>query len=513
MMKTYSLVTPSCKILGGGEKVFSDHLLLQHHDQHKQHQDHHQRADIMIDPPAGLLAGQAVMADRVKYYPLSCTDEDQYRNKKICWLSPCMIEHSPPRHYKNLLKSSFDSCSFTSKSNTEVTTNKTNKKNTVNNDTENDSATSSTSHELLPFVMMNTCTQSKSPSTLYCHQVVASSNTLNSESLLQTYIEHHETLASHDHQDAVEICRGAAALCMMKRDLQLGVGSNAYNQRHGITAVHHDYDSSDMESSSDCSDSNDIYFVQHKHKRQEGTDTETNKGITSSISNPFGEGHRTQKRQKTSSTTRQQMSTTTNNQSSMSSSLLPSSLALASDHQHVNKLHAFVRSELLELFQVPFHQHGDHDEEEQDEYDHDVACDSTDPSSSTTNAKNTVPSLPSSRRITRNTLCKSNRESLKPNKIPHTSSPRHFPGRVGLRCVYCANVPKKNQQAMPYFYPKGLSDLYRSTCTWQRVHFKNCSYIPSSVKRKYYNLKESDKVSFMTVTKYLLFCMSSFLFN
>jgi hypothetical protein len=482
MMETYSLFTPSsCKmILGPTEQWISDE---RHQHPQRQHYD-----DNIMSPDS---AGHVAVAKRFIFHPLSSTHKDQHRKNSVSWLSPCVVvEHHDHQNFKF-----FDSSSTTTNSGTSVnSTTNTNKKTSTDDATEND-RTTTTNHEPFAVMVMNNEENSKrSPSALSCHQVLVSSNKmLTSESLLQTYIQDHKMLASHDHQDAVEICKGAAALCLMKQDQRVGVGSNSYNDRYGIPGIsdNDDYDSSDQESG-DWYNSSKLHLVQNKHSRQ-GTDVETDQDITNLSSSPLGKSRRDivtcmsctapNKRQKTSGPPfePETLATRSTNQTSRKSPhclLLPTSLALPSDHHNVNKLHAFVRSELLELFQVPFHQHDDHDEEHIDQQD-----------------LHTATSM-SSRRSTRNTQCKNTqRESLKPNKIAHVSSPRHFPGRVGLRCVYCASVPKKNQQAMPYFYPKGLSDLYRSTCTWQRVHFKNCSYIPSSVKRKYYNLKESDKVS------------------
>lgn len=503
MMKTYSLIDSSYKIIGNDDKTQA--YSYSHFEDHGRHASSSSCPGIIIDsPPVGQLFGETATVNRLLFYPLnSSNQEQQCRENATCCLSPFVVPHDHPANAAGTGSTTAQNLKSRSP-NSGVTTTGTNKNNTIADVAENDCTSD---EDPCPVIKTNNTTNKSLGSSLsYCHQEKAC-KTLNSESLLHQYIQEHEILVPHDHQDAVEICKGAAALCLMKQDMQVGFGSNAYNQRYGLTTSIHEcnyYDSSDQEESGDCSDlSNNIYLFKNKYKR-EGTVMERNQDGTHLRSSPLGEGHKnsivalmnrntTQKRQKTMDAPRQQSSSATSNQrTTMSSrSLLPTSLALASDHRHVNKLHAFVRSELLELFQVPFHQYDedydDDEEEEQDEYDHDNSCSSA-PSS---NAKNTT-TLLLSRRRTRNTPCKTTRESFKA-KTSYASSPRHFPGRVGLRCVYCANVPKKDQQSMPYFYPKGLSDLYRSTCTWQRVHFKNCSYIPSSVKRKYYNLKESDK--------------------
>ncbi|KAL3906444.1 MAG: hypothetical protein SGILL_009269, partial [Bacillariaceae sp.] len=66
--------------------------------------------------------------------------------------------------------------------------------------------------------------------------------------------------------------------------------------------------------------------------------------------------------------------------------------------------------------------------------------------------------------------------------------------RVGLRCVHCGCLPKSKRGAstMSAFYPKSVEDLYRAVCTWQRIHFKACQYIPDNVKEEYFYLKDVD---------------------
>jgi hypothetical protein len=101
---------------------------------------------------------------------------------------------------------------------------------------------------------------------------------------------------------------------------------------------------------------------------------------------------------------------------------LPKSLALPTDSNHINKLHQFVRSDLLEIIQ------------EQD--------------------------------------------------------------RIGFQCTFCKH--SKNPTQLHKIFPKCLENasaggLYRSVCTWQRVHFKACKDVPKAFKKKYDLLKEADK--------------------
>ena len=129
-------------------------------------------------------------------------------------------------------------------------------------------------------------------------------------------------------------------------------------------------------------------------------------------------------------------------------------LALPEDAQELNSLHCFVRAELLELFALP----GAHDE---------IA--SFDKKSTRSHS--------------------SNRHNK--NNVQN----RNCSGRVGLRCVYCAHLPRRARSGstMSSFYPKSLTDIYRSVCTWQRIHFRSCRHIPPQVREGYAHLKESDR--------------------
>lgn len=69
------------------------------------------------------------------------------------------------------------------------------------------------------------------------------------------------------------------------------------------------------------------------------------------------------------------------------------------------------------------------------------------------------------------------------------------PGRVGLRCVFCSHLPRKDRSGttMCRFYPKSLQDLYRSVMTWQRIHFRSCKHVIPKMKEEYWKHKESDQ--------------------
>jgi len=65
--------------------------------------------------------------------------------------------------------------------------------------------------------------------------------------------------------------------------------------------------------------------------------------------------------------------------------------------------------------------------------------------------------------------------------------------RVGIRCVHCARAPLTDAPNMASFFPKSLQDIYRSVCTWQRVHFQACEHIPHEIRETYLRLKAHDK--------------------
>ncbi len=67
--------------------------------------------------------------------------------------------------------------------------------------------------------------------------------------------------------------------------------------------------------------------------------------------------------------------------------------------------------------------------------------------------------------------------------------------RVGIRCVHCGTKPKHQRagSSMSTFFPKSLQDIYRGVCTWQRIHFSACKHIPDELKHLYKTLKDGDK--------------------
>ena len=220
---------------------------------------------------------------------------------------------------------------------------------------------------------------------------------------------------------------------------------------------------------------------------------------------------------------------------------VPKRLALPSDVDKVNSLHCFVRSHLLELFTVKGQgegegegEHGEssdsdvesESENESSDSDSDIDCsnkDLLDPneegtyvdtdvdlgSGGDTRERTTNVRSSSRRKSHRSTLiypsniygaCIKTNTDITNQLMVSTSngkdvsnSTRLFPGRVGLRCSFCSNIHQGEQQIMAAFHPKRLRDLYRSVCTWQRVHFKECVHVPEGLREKYQFLKDSDK--------------------
>ena len=120
----------------------------------------------------------------------------------------------------------------------------------------------------------------------------------------------------------------------------------------------------------------------------------------------------------------------------------PKRLTTANDHAKLNALHCFLRSELLEIFVVE----------------------------------------------------KSN-EDIKFRHAPSSSV-----GRVGLRCVHCAIQRNRSMEDCPedeapmsVFFPKAIHEIYRLVTSWQRCHLRKCRNLPPTVRRRWDELRKSDK--------------------
>ena len=141
----------------------------------------------------------------------------------------------------------------------------------------------------------------------------------------------------------------------------------------------------------------------------------------------------------------------------------PTRLALPEDCEKLNSMHCFLRSELLELFVVE---------------------------------KSRSPRGPSI--INGKTAPESEASATNGNpKETDESSESSSTGRIGLRCVHCAQARKLHrvefEAPMAVFYPKSIAELYRLVTSWQRVHLRRCRNLPKSVRETYTTLKENDK--------------------
>ena len=172
----------------------------------------------------------------------------------------------------------------------------------------------------------------------------------------------------------------------------------------------------------------------------------------------------------------------------LSNSLVhPDRLAIDDDVDEVNKLHQYVRKELLEIFVVP--QISDSDSEDDDE-------DDDEDYRATKKRKTNVPArLPTTRAAAaRRESFASATASIAAATSTNTetsSTQRHYPGRVGFRCVHCADCRQK-PVSKAAFFPLRLTNIYREVCAWQRIHFKTCPMVPESVKEKYDHYKMID---------------------
>ena len=118
-------------------------------------------------------------------------------------------------------------------------------------------------------------------------------------------------------------------------------------------------------------------------------------------------------------------------------------LAHPDDAEHVNALHSFVRSKLLEVY-----------------------------------------------------VLKGETLTSKKDGMNNEESDEEPPANlVGIRCAFCGALPKNERgagQTMAVFFPKSVGEIYRGVCTWQRIHFPVCQHMPESYRREYKTRKEMD---------------------
>ena len=120
----------------------------------------------------------------------------------------------------------------------------------------------------------------------------------------------------------------------------------------------------------------------------------------------------------------------------------PTRLALPRDGAKLNALHCFLRSEMLEIFVV---------------------------------------------------------QPRKGTKKPQSYAPGSSVGRVGLRCVHCAIHRQRHggdtsdEAPMAVFYPKSVAEIYRLVTSWQRCHVRKCKTLPPAVRKRWQELRDTEK--------------------
>jgi hypothetical protein len=66
-------------------------------------------------------------------------------------------------------------------------------------------------------------------------------------------------------------------------------------------------------------------------------------------------------------------------------------------------------------------------------------------------------------------------------------------GQVGIRCLYCKDLPVGKRPERAVCYPSSLKNIYHSIETWQRRHSLVCTHITPWVRKSIVELMESSK--------------------
>jgi hypothetical protein len=256
---------------------------------------------------------------------------------------------------------------------------------------------------------------------------------------------------------------------------------------HHTTADHHDYDGSEKMEAAQA-----LCFMKNLDTgcppQQRGTVVDVAMKMMSSEKNE--QFHNEQEGALLRSLDVTEESPTSDNLIISNSLVHPDRLAIDDDVDEVNKLHQYVRKELLEIFVVPQTSGSDTEEEEEEEEEDDEDFRVTKKS----RRNNQPPSrLPTTRAAAaRRESFASATASMSESAIAAASSTqRHYPGRVGFRCVHCADCRRKSASKAAFF-PLRLTNIYREVCAWQRIHFKTCPMVPESVREKYDHYKMID---------------------
>ena len=173
-------------------------------------------------------------------------------------------------------------------------------------------------------------------------------------------------------------------------------------------------------------------------------------------------------------------------------------LAMPNDVNELNSLHCFVRKHLLELYVIQNKKGKSIEIEKCNQNDIIQSDDIDNQKKEYKEAKcenhfiqegNNNEDRKRKRKFVTELEDVSNKSTLKPlNSILDNKA-----GRVGLRCVFCSHIPRKQRTNMSTVHPRNITELYRYVCTWQRVHFYSCPFVPMSTRDTYWNLKNKDK--------------------
>ena len=72
--------------------------------------------------------------------------------------------------------------------------------------------------------------------------------------------------------------------------------------------------------------------------------------------------------------------------------------------------------------------------------------------------------------------------------------------QVGVRCRFCAHIPRRNRAPRSQSYPSTLSRIYQSLTMMMREHFPKCQEMPKDVALKFDTLKKNPKSVGSSVT-------------
>ena len=64
-------------------------------------------------------------------------------------------------------------------------------------------------------------------------------------------------------------------------------------------------------------------------------------------------------------------------------------------------------------------------------------------------------------------------------------------GQVGIRCIWCAQLPPKERVKRAVCYPPSLSGVYHSVSNMKYDHFENCRGLPPQVRAEFTSLRSS----------------------